>query len=34
MIKQPAAANQNSTPRSMVVVLNWLEELQQRVAAK
>ena len=31
MLKDTPASDQNATPASMVVVLNWLEELKQRV---
>jgi len=36
LIKDNAATDQTSTapPASMVVVLNWLEELKQRVPVK
>jgi serine/threonine protein kinase len=33
MIKDPATTNANTTRRSMIVVLNWFAELQQRVPA-
>ena len=33
MIKDSAAGDPNATPASMVVVLNWFEELKQRVPA-
>ncbi len=34
MIKDAAAATSAGTPASLVVVLNWLEELKQRVPVK
>ena len=34
MIKNSADGDPNATPASMVVVLNWLEELKQRVNGK
>jgi len=35
MIREPQAApDQSATPASMVVVLNWLEELRTRLAAR
>ena len=33
MIKPTADGNPNATPASMLVVLNWFEELKQRVTA-
>lgn len=34
MIKDSAVGDPTATPASMVVVLNWLEELKQRVPMK
>jgi Tol biopolymer transport system component len=34
MIKENAGGDQNTAPASMVVVLNWTEELKQRVPTK
>jgi hypothetical protein len=34
MIKDIAAIDQTSAPASMIVVLNWFEELKQRAGAK
>ena len=32
MVKDSAAGDPTATPASMVVVLNWFEELKQRVS--
>ena len=33
MIKDPSTAAQNTARRGMIVVVNWFDELQQRMAA-
>jgi hypothetical protein len=34
MIKENGPGGQNATPASMVMVINWLEELKARVPTK
>jgi hypothetical protein len=34
MIKEFVGGDQNATPASMVVVVNWQEELERRVAQR